>query len=44
MNPYSDFSVPAFDAFLLWLSATELRAFFYRFEDFDWFFVFAHVA
>lgn len=44
MNPYSDFSVPAFDAFLVWLSATELRAFFYRFEDFDWLFVFAHVA
>ena len=44
MNPYSDFSVPWFDAFLLWLSATELRALFYRFEDFDWLFVFAHVA
>jgi hypothetical protein len=44
MNPYSDFSVPAFDAFLLWLSATDLRLFFYRFEDFDWLFVFAHVA
>ncbi|MCX7358435.1 MAG: hypothetical protein NT015_09885 [Alphaproteobacteria bacterium] len=44
MNPYSDFSVPWFDAFLLWLSATDLREFFYRFEDFDWLFVFAHVA
>ncbi len=44
MNPYSDFSVPAFDAFLLWLSATELRVFFYRFEDFDWLLVFAHVC
>ncbi|MBX3429924.1 MAG: hypothetical protein KF779_10105 [Hyphomonadaceae bacterium] len=44
MNPYSDFSFPWFDAFLLWLSGTELRAFFYRFEDFDWLFVFAHVA
>lgn len=44
MNPYSDFSVPWFDAFLLWLSATDLRVFFYRFEDFDWLFVFAHVA
>jgi hypothetical protein len=44
MNPYSDFSVPAFDAFLLWLSATDLRVFFYRFEDFDWLFVFAHVT
>ena len=44
MNPYSDFSIPAFDAILLWLSATELRAFFYRFEDFDWLFVFAHVS
>lgn len=44
MNPYSDFRVPWFDAFLLWLSATPLRAFFYRFEDFDWLFVFAHVT
>lgn len=43
MNPYSDFSVPAFDAFLIWLSSTELRLFFYRFEDFDWLFIFAHV-
>jgi len=43
MNPYSDFSVPAFDSFLLWLSTTELRRFFYRFEDVDWMFVFAHV-
>lgn len=44
MNPYSDFSVPAFDQFLIWLSATELRLFFYRFEDWDWLFVFLHVA
>lgn len=44
MNPYSDFSVPWFDAFLLWLSATPLRVFFYRFEDYDWLFVFAHVS
>ncbi len=44
MNPYSDFSLPAFDAFLLWLSATDLRVFFYRFEDFDWLFVFTHVS
>lgn len=44
MNPYGDFSVPAFDRFLIWLSATDLRLFFYRFEDWDWLFVFAHVA
>lgn len=43
MNPYGDFSVPWFDAFLVWLSASDLRLFFYRFEDWDWFFVFAHV-
>lgn len=44
MNPYSDFSVPAFDQFLIWLSATDLRLFFYRFQDWDWLFVFLHVA
>ena len=44
MNPYGDFSVPAFDRFLIWLSTTDLRLFFYRFEDWDWLFVFAHVA
>jgi len=44
MNPYSDFDVPALDAFLLWLSGTDLRLFFYRFEHFDWLFVFLHVA
>lgn len=44
MNPYSDFSVPAFDDFLIWLSATDLRLFFYRFQDWDWLFVFLHVA
>lgn len=43
MNPYSDFSVAWWDNFLVWLSSTDLRLFFYRFEDFDWFFVFAHV-
>lgn len=43
MNPYGDFSVPWFDQFLIWLSATDLRLFFYRFEDLDWLFVFAHV-
>lgn len=44
MNPYGDFSIPAFDQFLIWLSTTDLRLFFYRFEDWDWLFVFAHVA
>lgn len=44
MSPYNDLNLPWLDAFLLWLSATELRAFFYRFEDFDWLFVFAHVS
>ncbi len=44
MKPYGDFSVPAFDRFLVWLSATDLRLFFYRFEDWDWLFVFLHVA
>lgn len=44
MNPYSDFSVPAFDQFLIWLSTTEVRLFLYRFEDWDWLFVFVHVA
>lgn len=44
MNPYSDFSVPAFDRFLIWLSTTDARFFLYRFEDWDWLFVFLHVA
>src|SRR5262249_41425220 len=44
MNPYGDFSVPAFDRFLIWLSTTDARLFFYRFEDWDWLFVFLHVA
>ena len=44
MNPYSDFSVPAFDQFLIWLSTTDLRLFLYRFEDWDWLFVFLHVV
>jgi hypothetical protein len=44
MNPYTEFSVPAFDQFLIWLSTTELRLFFYRMQDWDWLFVFLHVA
>jgi hypothetical protein len=44
MNPYGGPHSPAFDDFLIWLSTTPLRLFFYRFEDFDWLIVFAHVA
>jgi hypothetical protein len=44
VNPYSDFSFPWFDQFLIWLSTTDLRLFLYRFEDWDWLFVFLHVA
>jgi hypothetical protein len=44
MNPYSDFSFPWFDQFLIWLSTTDLRLFLYRFEDWDWLFVFLHVV
>ncbi len=44
MNPYGGPHSPAFDSFLIWLSATPLRMFFYTFEDFDWLVVFAHVA
>lgn len=42
MNPYSDFSMPAFERFLVWLSASDLRHFFYRFEQFDGFVLFLH--
>lgn len=43
MNPYSHFSVPAFDQFLVWLSATDLRLFFLQFEAADGFVRFVHV-
>ena len=43
MNPYSHFSVPAFDRFLVWLSATDLRLFFLQWETFDGFVRFVHV-
>lgn len=44
MNPYSDFHIPAVDSFLIWLSGTPLRLWFYGFERWDWLVVFAHVA
>jgi hypothetical protein len=44
MNPYSDFNIPVVDGFLVWLSGTPLRLFLYRFEQWDWLVVFAHVA
>ncbi|MEJ0060346.1 MAG: hypothetical protein WDM79_12565 [Terricaulis sp.] len=44
MSPYSNFSFPAFDHFLVWLSTTDLRLWLYRFEDADRFFVFLHIA
>lgn len=43
MNPYSDFSVPAFDQFLIWLSATDLRLFVLQFEWADGIVRFVHV-
>lgn len=43
MNPYSHFSVPAFDQFLVWLSATDLRLFFLQWEAADGFVRFLHV-
>ena len=44
MNPYTHFSVPAFDRFLAWLGTTPLRLWLYQFEDADRFFVFVHIA
>lgn len=44
VNPYSDFSVPAFDRFLVWLSTTDLRLWFYQGEAYDPFVRFLHVA
>lgn len=43
MNPYSNFSVPAFDQFLIWLAQTPLRLWLYQFEEVDRFFVFLHI-
>lgn len=44
MNPYSGFSWPVFDRFLVWLSTTDLRLFIYRFEDIHPLVRFAHVT
>lgn len=44
MNPYTHFSIPAFDNFLIWLSTTDLRLWLYQFEDADRFLVFVHIA
>ena len=44
MNPYSHFSIAAFDRFLVWLSTTELRLFLYRLEEVDRYLVFIHIA
>lgn len=44
MNPYTHFSIPAFDRFLVWLSTTDLRLWLYQFEDVDRALVFIHIA
>ena len=44
MNPYTNFSIPAFDQFLVWLATTDLRLFLYRFEALDRAAVFVHIA
>lgn len=44
MNPYTHFSIPAFDNFLIWLSTTDLRLWLYQFEDADRLLVFVHIA
>jgi len=43
MNPYSHFSSPLFDRFLIWLSTTDLRMFFYQMEAYDGLVRFVHV-
>jgi len=43
MNPYTHFSIPAFDRFLIWLSGTELRLWLYQFEQIDRLLVFLHI-
>lgn len=44
MNPYTHFTIPAFDNFLIWLSTTDLRLWLYQYEAADRFFVFVHIA
>jgi hypothetical protein len=44
MNPYTHFSIPAFDTFLIWLSTTDLRLWLYQYEEADRFLVFVHIA
>lgn len=44
MNPYTHFSIPAFDNFLVWLATTDLRMWLYQYEDVDRFLVFVHIA
>ncbi len=44
MNPYTHFSIPAFDNFLVWLSTTDLRMWLYQYEDVDRLLVFVHIA
>lgn len=44
MNPYTHFSIPAFDNFLIWLSTTDLRLWLYQYEGVDRFLVFVHIA
>ena len=43
MNPYSHFTIPAFDRFLVWLSASDLRLFFLQWEASDGVVRFVHV-
>jgi hypothetical protein len=44
MNPYTHFSSPPFDHFLVWLASTDLRLWLYQFEGVDRAFVFIHIA
>lgn len=44
MNPYTHFSSPAFDNFLIWLSTTDLRLWLYQYEEADRLLVFVHIA
>lgn len=44
MNPYSPFSVPAWDNFLIWLSTSDFRLWLYQFQDADRFLIFVHLT
>lgn len=44
MNPYTHFSIPAFDRFLVWLSTSDLRLWLYQYSGADRVFVFLHVT